>query len=193
MKKSYSSTTKNYSSTTSYYFILVCTTPVPLQYYSVQLRTTKYYSVIQSTTPVLLCTTQYFFQHYAVVFHYDPSTTLFLLCTTSIPSYSTNQNNQPASQPASQFGRPAGEHGTGRPAGTHGSGRPADRETAGRPAGDEIANRSPVLSHWGSTTKKPSPGKPVAVNFHQLYSETCNPVAKKKWYTRFSRQEFFHC
>ena len=55
-------------------------------------------------------------------------------------------------QPASQFGRPADEHGTGRP---HGSGRPAGRETAGGSAGDEIANRSPVLSiiysrHLGS-------------------------------------------
>ena len=95
-----------------------------------------------------------------------------MLCATSIPSYSTNQNNQPASQPASlagrpvntvltgrmdkpkqstsqpasQFGRPAGEHGNGRPAGTHGSGRPHGRETAGRPAGNEIVNKSPVLS-----------------------------------------------
>ena len=91
-----------------------------------------------------------------------------MLCATSIPSYSTNQNNQPASQPASlagrpvntvltgrmdkpkqstsqpasQFGRAAGEHGNGRPAGTHGRGRPDGRET------NEIANKSPVLSNF---------------------------------------------
>ena len=173
-----------------YYFVLLYTTQYYiLQYYSsnspVLLCTTKYYSVIQSTNPGLLCTTQYYsnttpykkvlLQHYAVLFHYYPSTTLLLLCfalqvflltlqtktinqpasqpvwpagrwTRYWPDAWTNQNNQPASQPASQFGRPAGEHGNGRPAGTHGSGRPDGRETAGRPAGNEIANKSPVLS-----------------------------------------------
>ena len=92
-----------------YYFVLLYTTlyySVLLQYHS---STTPYSSVIQSTTPVLLCTTQCYFQHYAVVFHYDASTILLLLCTTSIPSYSTNQNNQPASQPASLAGRPVDE------------------------------------------------------------------------------------
>ena len=170
-----------------YYFVLLYTTQYYiLQYYSsnspVLLCTTKYYSVIQSTNPGLLCTTQYYsnttpykkalLQHYAVLFHYYPSTTLLLLCyalQVFLLPLQTKTINQPASQfgrpagehgtdrthgqtktinqPARQFGRPAGEHGNGRPAGTHGSGRPDGRETAGRPAGNEIANKSPVLSY----------------------------------------------
>ena len=132
------------------------------QYYFVLLYTTLYYS---STTPVLLRTAPY----YKVLLRntkYYSSTTLYytvllpaLRCSIPLrPQYHSTlamhykysflfyKPKQSTSQPASQFGRPAGEHGTSRPAGTHGSGRPADRETAGRPAGDEIANRSPVLS-----------------------------------------------
>ena len=51
---------------------------------------------------------------------------------------------QSTSQPASQFGRPAGEHGAGRPAGPHGSGRPAgwqDCRPAGRLARSRPAGR----------------------------------------------------
>ena len=132
-----------------YYFVLLyislyysSTTPVLLRtapYYKVLLRNTKYYS---STTlyytvllPALRCSIPLRPQYYSILaMHYKYSFLFY-------------KPKQSTSQPASQFGRPAGEHGTGRPAGTHGSGRPADRETAGRPAGDEIANRSPVLSY----------------------------------------------
>ena len=106
-----------------YYFVLLFTTQYYiLQYYSsnspVLLCTTKYYSVIQSTNPVLLCTTQYYsnttpykkvlLQHYAVLFHYYPSTTLLLLCyalQVFLLTLQTKTINQPASQPVWPAGR----------------------------------------------------------------------------------------
>ena len=60
----------------------------------------QYYSVPQSTT---------------LAMHYKYSFLLY-------------KPKQSTSQPASQFGRPAGEHGTGRPAGPHGSGRGQNSE-----------------------------------------------------------------
>ena len=77
-----------------------------------------------------------------MLLHYYPSTNSVPQSTTLATHYKPKQSS---SQPASQFGRPAGEHGAGRPAGPHGSGRPAGWLDC-RPAGDEIANKSTVLS-----------------------------------------------
>ena len=129
-------TTKSYSGTTP---VLLRTTKyysTTTPYYKVLLRTAKCYS---TTTPVLLCTTKYY--------------SCFALQTKTI------------NQPASQFGRPAGEHGAGRPAGPHGSGRPA-----GRPAGDEIANKSAVLSSFWKGLPNDLPEKLLRTNYKVLHS-----------------------
>ena len=93
-------------------------------------------SVLQSATPVLLRTAKCY-----------STTTPVRLCTTKYYSCYALQTKT-INQPASQIGRPAGEHGAGRPAGPHGSGRPAGWQGAGRPAGDEIANKSTALSNF---------------------------------------------
>ena len=111
-------TAKCYSTTTPV-LLVQSLTPVLLQYYS----------VLQSTTPLLLRTTKCYSSttpYCKVLLHYYPSTTLYhkvllLLCT-------TNQNNQPASQPASLAGRPANTvRATWK--------RPAGRLARSRPAG----------------------------------------------------------
>ena len=142
-----------YSSTTLYYKVLLRYYSSTTPYYKVLLH---YYSVLQSTTP-----------YCKVLLHYYPSTTLYhkvllLLCT-------TNQNNQPASQPAPQFGRLAGEHGAGRPPGPHGSGRPAGWQDC-RPAGDEIANKSTVLSSFWKGLPNDLPEKLLRTNYKVLHS-----------------------
>ena len=101
-------------------------------YYKQILRTTPYYKLQFSVLPHQITVLQSISPQYNVLppttryYHVLQSSSVsckLLLCTTSIPSYSTKQNSQPTSQPASQFGRPAGAHGTG-PAGPYGSGRP---------------------------------------------------------------------
>ena len=124
----------------------------------------RYYSVLQSATPLLLCTTKSYsgttpvllrttkyystttpyykvlLQYYSVLQSATPLQPQYYSVPQSTTLAMHYKPKQSTSQPASQFGRPAGEHGAKT------AGRPAGWQGAGRPAGDEIANKSTVLS-----------------------------------------------
>ena len=136
---------------------------------SVLLRTAKCYS---TTTPLLLRTTKCYSST-------TPYCKVLLLCT-------TNQNNQPASQPGRPAntvlaGRPGHMEAAGRPAG-EAAGRPAGWQGAGRPAGDEIANKSTVLSFipklipnpWFIVEVPEHVNNKTPISFHSKHSNICH-------------------
>ena len=85
--------------------------------------------------------------------------TLAMLCATSIPSYSTNQNNQPASQPASLAGRPVNTVLTGRmDKPKQSTSQPAS--LAGRPVNTAMAHRPGRMKAAGRTAARLPAGRP---------------------------------